>query len=1231
MRYLLVTILGILFGTFSQAAFPYDVLTHGNLSEKALEASLLGMPGVLTDIGLKEILVDEKKQGFPNSKGTNQSIKDLFRTGANFEDDSPRPANHFFDPFNNKALNVGGATLGMKSPDWALEDTGVIGNQASSYRDARQYVYDALTSPAQTDRDKNFGLTFQTLGQVIHHIQDMAQPQHVRNDDHCDRWYCALAGMYNPSLYEKYTDQNRNNLPYTGYNSAMFPTARQFWTGGINGNGQGMADFTNRNFVSAGTNFTGALAAIVKNPNYPSPDGIGAILITRQVTDADLLGANQPLNGEIDFIGTPVMDSYRGGASGTNSRTSSYSLFDADLSIIGANKTFTLNRFNFDAAHQFLVPRAVGYSAGLIDYFFRGKLDFVPDTVNAGNYIIKNLGPEAMTGSFTLYYDAVDGKRYPVSGDAMTETWAGRTIAVNGQLDNLSFTPPTSPAPKNAGEFMLVFKGDMGEEKAVNGAVGALAAKFIQPGATDYVAMNMPNPVPYRGVSFRGKPKTIPYIKTNSLDTTPWSYVTYRGGVRAIDEPWSFSPWTGQAFPVVNGVPGTHTGSGGTYSFIWYGSDGSEIVALGPFISSMVFSNGAAGGTWVGGRGYSRFGYSGYAGISYSDFPPGSPTIIVAYDAVGAPGYTGDVNAANLAVAQAAADVENAKPEYAVRAYVMASDGTVISSTPLTYTFIANGLFSHYDIHPWRGGGTGSYSSTDNSGRPLEMFQYSLAVPEDCIYPPPTSVFDLAWRDPYNETYPGIYPWGNYPYDELYSLSRVGGVYYKVQYAYNIDTGYIYEVGSSAIGTELNVAEAQVRDANIAAYIRANPTYSTEITEWYAHIASGETAFNLRRKNWFKKNSDEFIAALKTGFAADAPEVTRAELKLGRLPEAWEYQIKLDVDKNYWSYPRDQYSIRVGRHTRRVIQYSETAYTETVQSDTSSNLTQAGVKVTQRVVSLGYQIDVNGVTEIREATITGYLTQTVTRHNNAQGGQLGLSRRDVYDNWYNREAAWLPSGTYLEDRTTNRIGAVLNGAVQNGYVADSSMGQIGNPLTYELYNPPYPKASSTVTATVPEYIKTWHKDAKIEYLEDGVGASSVQNDSALYGIRQIEITPIGLIADGNGNAPAGASLGVFSSGETGTQAEIYGTAVYNFDWQTGALTFSSWKPLKDANGNEVASKVIDLPAGTTFPINNSIITYKGLHWPDVVNAIKERDNILPTATIPSDKLLYELIKAINAG
>lgn len=46
-------------------------------------------------------------------------------------------------------------------------------------------------------------------------------------------------------------------------------------------------------------------------------------------------------------------------------------------------RLFALNRFNFDDAHKTLIPQAVAYSAGLINYFFRGSLQIDPPALGA--------------------------------------------------------------------------------------------------------------------------------------------------------------------------------------------------------------------------------------------------------------------------------------------------------------------------------------------------------------------------------------------------------------------------------------------------------------------------------------------------------------------------------------------------------------------------------------------------------------------------------------------------------------------------------------------------------------------------------------------------------------------------------------------------------------------------------------------------------------------------------
>lgn len=163
-----------------------------SISKTAASTSNLAKIEKLKDIGLI-FPIESEKQQFPNSDGIPKSIIKLIQDGAAFEDEGLRALSHFFNPVTNKQLDTAGISLiNNTSPDWALEDNGdIILNlafpQKFSYKDARQYFYEALTTVDNIERNKKMGLSFQTLGQVIHHVQDMAQPQHVRNDAHLDK------------------------------------------------------------------------------------------------------------------------------------------------------------------------------------------------------------------------------------------------------------------------------------------------------------------------------------------------------------------------------------------------------------------------------------------------------------------------------------------------------------------------------------------------------------------------------------------------------------------------------------------------------------------------------------------------------------------------------------------------------------------------------------------------------------------------------------------------------------------------------------------------------------------------------------------------------------------------------------------------------------------------------------------------------------------------------------
>jgi hypothetical protein len=73
------------------------------------------------------------------------------------------------------------------------------------------------------------------------------------------------------------------------------------------------------------------------------------------------------------FLRGDVSDRYAGSPS--NIRLTTESIWDRTALFSGERvKTYTLNRFNYDDMASLLIPRAVAYSAGILEHFFRGEM-----------------------------------------------------------------------------------------------------------------------------------------------------------------------------------------------------------------------------------------------------------------------------------------------------------------------------------------------------------------------------------------------------------------------------------------------------------------------------------------------------------------------------------------------------------------------------------------------------------------------------------------------------------------------------------------------------------------------------------------------------------------------------------------------------------------------------------------------------------------------------------------
>ncbi len=293
-RYLL-----LLTAAISLPAHAYELATHGRLTHEAYKRSVLKSDSeLLKGLGIKDIttfgtsyydisgdqVVQREKNDFEQSAKRMPeevdpiSLPGWLLRGAIREDDYPfgpnpmddpvnavRPFNHFYDPVLNRALTtILGITPGEKAPDWGLgvrdvfsnpNDENIFRDNHFTVFDAREAMYRALTGKSKDnqevaatkdDRNKYWATLFRALGDIVHLVEDMAQPQHTRNDPHAGKKFDSnFAPLGHKSVYEAYVEARAtggtlevpgvfsiaaNGLTYDGYTTPRFTDYLSYFT-----------------------------------------------------------------------------------------------------------------------------------------------------------------------------------------------------------------------------------------------------------------------------------------------------------------------------------------------------------------------------------------------------------------------------------------------------------------------------------------------------------------------------------------------------------------------------------------------------------------------------------------------------------------------------------------------------------------------------------------------------------------------------------------------------------------------------------------------------------------------------------------------------------------------------------------------------------------------------------------------------------------------------------------
>lgn len=383
-----------------------------------------------------------------------------------------------------------------------------------SWVNAREAYYQALT----TGSESKFATTFLTLGQVMHLVSDMALPAHVRNDPHL---------VSDP--YEDWTTLHSEDLPYASnypISTAIFnyPATSTIaplpisalWDKdiyyGFNPDplwsmDAGLAEFTNANFLSQDS---------FGQYTHPTFTDHGLLYEVKWHDRPTAISEdNKP--DKPAYIWRLV-----GGQPKYRLAAANYFAIDTDDGIVtGSNKT--LDREVHKDYAKILIPRAMGYSTALLDYFFRGKIEITPpdrfvfgiiddaDFYNPatgarnGEQVftelqakVRNISDDAI-GSGTIQLVArylrrndytpdltndppqpasvqdENGQFYPYSTSVSLPIWIPSMSKTTATPYTFNFTASPIPAGITDLDLFVVFKGTLGKEVDKAVAVGRVA------------------------------------------------------------------------------------------------------------------------------------------------------------------------------------------------------------------------------------------------------------------------------------------------------------------------------------------------------------------------------------------------------------------------------------------------------------------------------------------------------------------------------------------------------------------------------------------------------------------------------------------------------------------------------------------------------------------------------------------------------------------------------------
>lgn len=519
----------IVYLTSVTLSFGLDTETHQYLNEDISKKTMNGFS--LDGYLINQLGIVKGRNELLSSNISRKSLKvyEWLRDGGLYEDKPPwvlpylRSANHFHNPITDKGFT--GVPPGDSAIVWSQKPLGQqwIGGHYS-WPDSRENFFKAMISTNKADREEKFAETFRGVGQLMHLMQDMSVPEHARNDFHAlpayEEWLAdksnqVAAGILSNSTVNPIYPDSSLLLQQSTFTNASVPIANLFDTNQYNGSVTvatlsttfGLSEYTSSNFFSPDTIF---------DSNYPFPRW------------SAMQEWDDTINGKKRTYLRKIADGEQISHAATGRWF--YKYLPAAIKSSGLK----LDENVFADYANLLLPRTVGYSTALLNYFFRGTLNItaVPDDVTFRSVKItaSNSTPnEAMgTGEVSLV----------IRFKALTETdlGNGKFLLNNPAADysykvvkllnvdlssprELTFDLSADPLPFNFSDMtmQLVYSGSLGNE---SGAVAVSTPYAIDGIYTDF-DLSLPTSGVYAKTSDNSPTATFNELRLTALSDIP--------------------------------------------------------------------------------------------------------------------------------------------------------------------------------------------------------------------------------------------------------------------------------------------------------------------------------------------------------------------------------------------------------------------------------------------------------------------------------------------------------------------------------------------------------------------------------------------------------------------------------------------------------------------------------------------------------------------------------------